>query len=168
METEIRTYRPGDLESCRRLWTELVERHRLIYDDETIGGDDPGREFDEHLLLAGEAHIWVATRSGAIVGLTGLLVTGEEAQIEPVVVTARMRSSGVGAQLVEAARSEARRLGVRFLNVSPVARNVEAIAFFVREGFGSVGHLNLFQDLGGEIERTWRSGLTIHDHPLSY
>jgi hypothetical protein len=70
--------------------------------------------------------------------------------------------------LVAEARSRARQLGVRFLNVSPVARNVEAIEFFVREGFGNVGHVNLFQDLGGEPPRTWREGLHLHGKDVRF
>ncbi|MBE0611627.1 MAG: GNAT family N-acetyltransferase [Dehalococcoidia bacterium] len=168
MQIEIRTYRSGDRDACRSLWAELVERHRLIYEDPTIGGDDPGREFDDHLLRAGHDRTWLAVVDGTVVGLTALLVSGEEAEVEPVVVTAGMRSSGIGAILVARARSEAVSLGVRFLNVSPVARNVEAISFFVREGFDVVGHVNLFQDLGGEVPRSWRSGLALHGEPPSY
>jgi hypothetical protein len=41
----------------------------------------------------------------------------------------------------------ARREKVRFLNVRPVARNAEAIAFFAAAGFSIVGHVELFQDL---------------------
>jgi hypothetical protein len=66
------------------------------------------------------------------------------------------------------ARAEAVSLGVRFLNVSPVARNIEAISFFVREGFVNVGHINLFQDLGGDVPRSWRAGLVVHGNRLSY
>ena len=168
MQIEIRNYRPGDLHACRALWEELVERHRLIYADPTIGGDDPGLEFDDHLARAGAEHIWVAVVDGKPAGLTGLLFAGEEAEVEPVIVTAALRSHGVGALLVGAARARAVESGVRFLNVSPVARNVEALAFFVREGFDIVGHVNLFQDLGGETPRTWRSGLTIHGQAVRY
>ena len=168
VQLEIRTYQSGDLESCRSLWQELVERHRLIYEDPTIGGDDPGREFDEHLARAGAGHIWVALVDGSVSGLTGLLLAGEEAEIEPVIVTASLRSAGIGSLLVAEARACALSLGVRFLNVSPVARNIEAIRFFVREGFENVGHVNLFQDLGGEPPRTWRPGLVVHGNDVSY
>ncbi len=42
----IRDYAPADLPVCRELWRALNRRHREIYDDLTIGGDDPGMEFD--------------------------------------------------------------------------------------------------------------------------
>jgi GNAT superfamily N-acetyltransferase len=168
MHVAVRTYLPGDLEACRSLWAELVERHRTIYEDPTIGGDDPGREFDDHLARAGAHHVWLAIVDGSPAGLAALLVSGEEADIEPVVVTAALRSAGIGALLVAAARARALELGVRFLNVSPVARNIEASAFFVREGFTVTGHVNLFQDLGGTAPRSWRPGLVMHGHSLSF
>lgn len=168
MIVEVRTYLPNDLGACRELWVELVERHRLIYEDPTIGGENPGQEFDDHLARAGAEHLWVAVVDGRVVGLTGLLLSGEEGEIEPVIVTATLRSGGIGALLVAEARACARATGVRFLNVSPVARNVEAISFFVREGFDTVGHINLFQDLGGEPPRSWRDGLIVHRNAVRY
>jgi len=38
---QIRSYRVEDLELCRLLWAEMVQRHRDIYGDQTIGGDNP-------------------------------------------------------------------------------------------------------------------------------
>ena len=38
----IRRYHPRDLEGCRRLWVELTEWHRSIFETPSIGGDDPG------------------------------------------------------------------------------------------------------------------------------
>jgi hypothetical protein len=46
MDINIREYRDTDYESCRGLWVELTGRHREIYGDPAIGGDDPGRGFD--------------------------------------------------------------------------------------------------------------------------
>lgn len=37
----VRPYRPDDLEPCRALWAALVERHRQLYADPTIGGEAP-------------------------------------------------------------------------------------------------------------------------------
>ena len=56
----IRTYQPTDLEACRRLWAELTQWHRDIYESPDIGGKDPGRQFDTHLDNVGAEHIWVA------------------------------------------------------------------------------------------------------------
>lgn len=38
-----------DLEECRSPWAEIVQRNRVIFDDTSIGGEDPGMEFDGHL-----------------------------------------------------------------------------------------------------------------------
>ncbi len=43
---DVREYRSADLDACRRLYAQLVEHHREIYDDATIGGDDPGAGFE--------------------------------------------------------------------------------------------------------------------------
>jgi hypothetical protein len=65
-EVAIRPYRPTDLEACRALWVELVQRHREIYQDPSIGGDDPGLYFDRHLAQVGAERIWVAECAGAV------------------------------------------------------------------------------------------------------
>lgn len=168
MELVIRDYRPADFAACRALWAELTQRHRDIYDDPTIGGDDPGQELEPYLANEHLRGPWVAELSGEIAGLAGLLIYGEEAEIEPVIVTARHRSHGIGAMLVEHATRQARAGGVRFLSVRPVARNVEALAFFVRAGFDIVGHVDLFQDLSTLSTRRWKPGITLHGKPLRY
>src|SRR5919197_634308 len=72
----IRTYESRDLEACRALWVELTDWHRRLYDDPALGGDDPGRIFDEHLERIGREHVWIADEDGRIVGLAGLIVGG--------------------------------------------------------------------------------------------
>jgi hypothetical protein len=83
----IRLYRPEDLQPCRVLWVELTEWHRAIYQSLGIGGSDPGHFFDEHLDRVGPAHIWVAEVDGQVVGLAGLILGEEEAELEPLVVS---------------------------------------------------------------------------------
>jgi len=57
MPAAIRAYALADLDACRRLWQVLTERHRLIYEDPTIGGDDAGLYFDTHLARVGPENI---------------------------------------------------------------------------------------------------------------
>jgi N-acetylglutamate synthase-like GNAT family acetyltransferase len=169
MSVLVRPYQPGDLAACRGLWVELTQRHREIYDDDGIGGDDPGAYFDTvYLELDGLHGPWVAELDGQVVGLTGLLVQGTHAEVEPVVVTAARRSQGIGDALVERAIQEALQRDVRLLAVRPVARNVEAIAFFVRHGFEILGQIDLTRDLSGREAQCWRSGITVHGHELRY
>ena len=139
----IREYTPADLEACRDLWRALTQRHRDIYGDPSIGGADPGMEFDRHLSHPRLSKLWVAVLEGELVGLCGLLVEHEESELEPIVVRPSHRNRGIGARLAQQAIAESCRLGMKFMNVRPVARNVEAIAFFHREGFRLLGRLEL-------------------------
>ncbi|MBM4048528.1 MAG: GNAT family N-acetyltransferase, partial [Planctomycetes bacterium] len=131
MNIHVREYRAADYGACRSLWAELTERHRLIYGDASIGGDDPGAGIDEYLANPARKATWVAEADGAMVGLAGLIVRGKEAEIEPVVVSSVYRSRGAGRALVRRAVEQAVHSGIRFLSVRPVARNAEAISFFV-------------------------------------
>jgi GNAT superfamily N-acetyltransferase len=162
----IRDYAENHYSQCRSLWVELTRRHRLIYQDPAIGGPDAGDGLDSYLANPTRCASWVAEVGGRVIGLCGLLRLGEEVEVEPVIVATGFRSHGVGRALVEHAVRHARGLGVRFLSVRPVARNAEAIRFFVRCGFGIVGQIDLFQDLKPQRGRAWKPGLSIHGHDL--
>lgn len=167
MNLTIREYRPDDLEACRHLWRELTQRHRDIYGDRKIGGDDPGRLFDEYLENPALAGPWVVEWDGAVVALGGLLVEGAEAEVEPVVVLTRCRSRGIGTRFIDFLIEEARRRGVRSLSVRPVARNAEAMACFRRAGFTTLGHVEMFQSLVPG-HRKWRRGITLHGQEYEF
>jgi GNAT superfamily N-acetyltransferase len=139
----IREYQPGDLDRCRELWRSLTQRHRDIYGDPTLGGSDPGLEFDAYLVDSVPHRVWVAQLAGRVLGLCGLLVRGEESELEPIVVDPSRRSRGIGALLAQVAVAESRRVGVKYVNVRPTARNLEAIRFFHREGFRLLGRIEL-------------------------
>jgi len=143
MSVSIREYDPRDLDRCRALWRSLVQRHRDIYGDPALGGPDPGTEFDAYRENPQLHRVWVAESDGKVVGLCGLLVQGEESELEPIVVDPEHRSRGIGALLAAQAIAESRRLGFKYVNVRPVARNVEAIRFFHREGFRLLGRFEL-------------------------
>jgi len=168
MKEKIREYRDTDYAACRGLWMQLTERHRLIYGDPAIGGDDPGRGLDDYLANPGRRATWVAEVDGAVIGMTGLIGNGDEAAVEPAVVAEEFRSRGIGRSLVAHAISEAKRIGIRFLSAQPVARNVEAISFFIDCGFDIVGHVDLFQDLQPGSGREWKAGITLHGRALRY
>ena len=90
----IRNYKDSDLDVCRSLWAEMVQRHRDIYDDQSIGGDDPGLEFDAHLKRVVSDTMWLAESEGDVVGFTSLIVKDQEAEIEPVIVAREHRGKG--------------------------------------------------------------------------
>jgi GNAT superfamily N-acetyltransferase len=154
---DIRAFRPTDLDACRDLYTQLVEHHREIYADPTIGGDDPGAGFDEYLALPERVQTWVANDADVIVGMAGLLWEGGEATIEPVVVDRGSRGNGVGRRLIETAIEESRRRAATDVNIKPVARNASAIQAFHELGFRRVGHVQLFMSLDRD-DSYWRSG----------
>ena len=162
METQIRGYKPSDLSACRALWAELTDHHRAIYQDPTIGGENPGLAFDEHLAQVGEELTWVATSGEDIVGLTCLAVEGEQAEVEPVIVTVPHRGRGVGRQLVVRAIEEAKKLGILCLSAKPVARNTEAMSFFYESGFRILGHVQMFMWLGTPHPGQWKRGPTLY------
>ncbi len=159
---EIRPYRPADRDACRALWRELTQHHRDLYGDPSIGGADPGVHFDEYLEHPKFAGAWVAEEGGEVVGLTGLLRDGTEAEIEPVVVSAAHRARGVGRRLIERMLEEARARGARSVSIRPVARNALAIRRFHAAGFRTLGHIEMFLQLDPDPEPGWRSGLDLH------
>ena len=165
MELTIRNYEPRDLEECRALWRELTEWHREIYQDSSIGGVTPELKFDQHLAVVGSNQIWVAVDQSSIVGLIGLDCSGNEAEVEPIVVRRGYRNRGVGKQLLKIVIDEAERRHIRLLSVKPVARNISTIKFLHRQGFKNVGFIELFIDLS---KHNWKPGLRIFDCDFNY
>ena len=168
MDILIRKYQKQDFESCRELWIELTQRHRDIYFDQSIGGDDPGAAFEEYLKKTNLAGIWVAEQESHVVGMAGLLMDGNEAEIEPIVVCSNHRSHGVGSLLLERLKTEAKLCGANYLSIKPVARNVEAIHCFHRAGFSLLGHLDMFMELSEENDQQWKDGVVIHGNTFQY
>ncbi len=164
----VRRYAPTDLDRCRFLWAEMVQYHRDLYDDPTIGGEAPELGFDEHLRRVGAERIWVATCEGRIAGLTSLVLNEQEAEVEPIIVSEEFRSRGIGRDLMQRAIEEAERLGVLCLSVKPVARNEDAVSFFYRAGFTVLGHVQLVKWLGTPSPGQWRSGPELFGKRFSF
>ncbi|HDD70317.1 MAG TPA: GNAT family N-acetyltransferase [Candidatus Bathyarchaeota archaeon] len=155
MTLTIRKYEEADREQCRSLWRELTEWHRELYQDETIGGEHPEDYFDRHLAKVGADKLWVAVYDSKVVGLTGLIVAENEAEIEPLIVSEAYRGRGIGKKLIAKVVSEAREMGVRLLSIKPVARNVKTIKFLYMLGFKNLGHIELFMDFS---DYKWKTG----------
>jgi N-acetylglutamate synthase-like GNAT family acetyltransferase len=168
MKITIRDYQDPDFNVCRSLWEELAQHHAKIYEDPSIAGDDPGRGFEPFMNNAQRRGTWVAEVEDQVVACAGLIIYGEEAEIEPVIVSANYRGKGVGTKLIRHAVEEAKKFGVRFLSIRPVVRNEGAFHLFVREGFNLVGHIDLFQDLSQSFARKWKPGVMIHGSQLRY
>lgn len=159
----IRSYRDSDLETCRELWVQLTERHREIYETDTIGGEDPGLQFDGHLARVGAERIWLDEVDGEVVGMVGLIPENHDGspEIEPVIVVPQARGTGVGRRLVEHVVDVAREIGARDVVVSAVGRNAEAIRFYHEMGFDTIGYVELSHDLRPREDQPWRDGETI-------
>lgn len=164
---DIRPYEHSDLDACRALYAQLVEHHRDIYDDSSIGGDDPGAGFDDYLALPERVCTWVAVDTRHIVGLTGLLWHEGESTVEPVIVDRDRRRTGIGRRLLETAIEESRRRGASDVNIKPVARNASAIQAFHEIGFRTLGHLQLFMSLD-RSDDYWRDGIDLHERRFEY
>ena len=167
-DMHIREYNSSDLEPCRSLWAEMTQRHRDIYNDPSIGGDNPGLEFDKHLEQVGPERIWIALLNKEIVGLVSLIHEGEQAEIEPIVVSSKHRGKGIGQRLLNAVIEEAKKLGVLCLSVKPVARNEDAISFFYNSGFRILGHIQQFMWLGPSAPDAWKPGPELFGKTFDY
>jgi len=160
-----RKYQLGDREQCRALWRELTEWHREIYQDPTIGGEQPEDYFDKHLAKVGPDNLWVAVHESRVVGLVGLIITENEAEIEPLIVSKDYRRKRIGKQLIETVVHEARKKRLRYLNIKPVARNIKTIRFLYEQGFKTLGYIELFMDFS---EHAWKSGPKIFGCKFSF
>lgn len=164
----IRSYFPSNLEACRSLWAELVQRHRDLYHDPTIGGENPGLAFDQHLAKVGSERIWVAESAGTVVGFTSLIVSEQMAEVEPLIVTAGQRGQGIGRALLEHAIGEAQRLGIQYLSARPVARNYAAISLVYHAGLRSLGQIEMFMVLDPAAPGEWKPGLELFGFSFEY
>ncbi|MGH3281435.1 MAG: GNAT family N-acetyltransferase [Trebonia sp.] len=110
----------------------------------------------------------MADLDGWVAGLTGLLDRGASGEVEPVVVTGRLRGRGVGRLLIERVVTEAVACGHECLAIRPVARNVSAVRRFHDAGFETLGgHVDLPMDLAGRRHR-WLEGARLHGLDFRY
>lgn len=165
---QIRQYNSSELDQCRSLWAEMVQRHRDIYNDPSIGGDNPGLEFDIHLERVGTQYIWVAEDNEELVGLVSLILNEQQAEIEPIIVKSDYRNQGIGQELLNHAIEQAKKLNVLCLSVKPVARNLDAISFFYNSGFKAMGQIELFMWLGDSTPFEWKKGLNLFGKSFDY
>ena len=119
-----------------------------------VGRDRLRLEHSEAACKDGDAFIFVADEGGTAVGWavvhtkfrddqdwsppdddTRAFQQGDNAYLEHIEVTARLRSNGVGRLLLEAAQAEAKRLGKKYLWLHTAENNVKAHALFDREGW---------------------------------
>lgn len=161
-DVAVRAYRPADHAAGRRLWVELTDQHRALYDDPGFGGGgDPGAAFEEYLTRLDLSGMWVAEHSRAgVIGLIGLILNGQHGQVEPVVVAGAHRGRGIGRLLLRQVAEEARRRRLARLTVKPELRNVEALHCLRAAGYDVVSAVELTLDLRSR-QPAWRNGVDL-------
>jgi GNAT superfamily N-acetyltransferase len=160
-DVAVRPYRPGDHAAGRRLWVELIEQHRALYDDPSFGGDDPGAAFEDYLTRLDLSGVWVADHSRAgVIGLIGLILNGRYGEVEPVVVAAAHRGRGIGRLLLRQVAEEARQRRLARLTVRPEVRNLEALHCLHAAGYDVVSAVELTLDLRSR-QSAWRNGVDL-------
>ncbi|MGH3732136.1 MAG: GNAT family N-acetyltransferase [Acidimicrobiales bacterium] len=94
----------------------------------------------ERMVHSEAATLFVATEGGAVLGTLTLITfsipTGRRSWIEDVVVDSGARGVGVGERLTTAAIDEARRRGVRSIDLTSRPSREAANAMYVKLGFG--------------------------------
>ena len=112
---------------------ELTDHDRWIYDDPSIGRDDPGTGFDDYLGHTGTDRVLGGGTGWLGHGTDGRVRTG---QAELVVVTAGRRGQEIGQLLIERVVSGAASRGYEYLAARrPAARNISTIREFYDAGF---------------------------------
>ncbi|MBP2028666.1 GNAT superfamily N-acetyltransferase [Acetoanaerobium pronyense] len=164
----IRNYCDKDLEECRKLWRELTEHHRDIYQDSKIGGDTPEDYFDEHLDKIGATNIFVYELDNKVIGFYGTIYKEEEVEIEPLVISKEFRGKKIGQEMVRHAVYNAKINKMRFICVKPLARNLEAINFYYKEGFDTLGAIEMLIDLKENENDYWKNGFDISKFDFNY
>jgi GNAT superfamily N-acetyltransferase len=157
---------PGRVADLEPLWRALYEAHREIA--EAVAGvrpfEDTWRQrqgqYREWLEGDSDAVLLIAERDGLAVGYAMLTASGGAAtwdlgevvvEIETLSVLAPERGSGVGAELMEAARRWAVDRGARTILVGLAHTNVDARRFYEREGFTPF-YLDMVLDVRGQGE----------------
>ena len=163
----VRGYEPRDLEACRGLWVELTQWHRDIFDAPEIGGDDPGRAFDEHLAKVGAENIWVAEVDGQVVGLAGLIPDVRRARARRRRQAASRTTESAGCSRKRSSRRLVRavRERSRFARSPATSR---PIRFFHELGFDVLDQLQLSMDLVDRERDPWIPGERLADRDFRF
>lgn len=123
----IRDYRDADLAACMDVWRDASDEAHAFLGAKALASD-------ETIVRDGympEAEIRVAEEDGVILGFIAFL---NESFVGGLFVAPAAQRRGIGRALI---RDAAARRGA--LEVDVYARNVRAIAFYVREGFEATG-----------------------------
>ncbi|MFI5915403.1 GNAT family N-acetyltransferase [Dactylosporangium sp. NPDC051541] len=162
----IRAYRPTDHRECRQLWAEMTAADAGLYG--AASPDDSGAAFEEYLTRLDLSGMWVASDvGGGVVGMVGLLLDGRGGQVEPLVVAASCRGSGIGRALLSHVADQGRRRGLGQLSISPSARNLDAIRCLHAAGYDALARVTLAIDLR-PAATGFEDGIDLYDLRFRY
>lgn len=135
--TTVREFEPGDADEIRRL------HERALRDAGTDPTDVPGtedlRDVEGSYVETGGTFL-VAERAedGAIVGMGGLRVDGDEGELFRMRVDPKCQREGVGVELLRALEDAAQERGVRRLEAETASRQSAAMEFYPSHGYERV------------------------------
>jgi ribosomal protein S18 acetylase RimI-like enzyme len=145
MTITIRRAQQSDLDQLLTLWQELAELHADLLPEFALasGKEQSIRAHLAELLRDDNERVFVAEENGALIGyINGAVrenppVFAERyiGYIADVIVTARSRRRGAGAQLVETMNAWFCARGVRIVHLSAATGNPIAQAFWRKMGY---------------------------------
>ena len=140
----IREFTPSDLEGVVALMLELQRFERQFADDHATPDQAFGQWYVDRLLGILREHdgvLLVATRDGAVCGFSaGFVEDDPEARsrcfyIAELSVTERLRSHGIGSQLVRALEDAARARGLAIVVIGVLAKSTRVHGLYNRLGY---------------------------------
>jgi ribosomal protein S18 acetylase RimI-like enzyme len=151
MEYAIEELPADDIDRLEALWRELLDHHLTAAPHLALLGTvrDPvdswrvRRAQYLHWLAAPRAAVLVACDAGRVLGYAMIRCTdaagswqwgNQVGTLETLVVAGSARGTGVGRELLDAARERLAGWGVRVMTISVIAGNEGAVRFYRREG----------------------------------
>ena len=150
----FRDMNENDVEECVRLYRQMVDHHREIYQDDTIPyADDTLRtklkRTDQNYIKI------VAEENRRIVGLLTVEIKGRTCVLDEILVAKDKRGKGIGTVFADYAKKTGRERGCTELQVSFAARNVRALNFYHKMGLNCLGMIQLFMPLTEKGREQW-------------
>jgi len=152
---KLREFSPEDIEQCVAFYHQMVDHHRLIYQDDSIPYNDD--ELRKKLQRTDPNYIKiVAEKDNRIVGLLTIDIKGRICELDEILVDKDMRGKGIGSALAEHLKKTAVERGCSEIQVSFAARNLEALNFYNKEvGLNCLGMIQIFMPLTKRGREYW-------------
>lgn len=142
MDCSVRLLGPGDVGVFRQIRLEALRLAPEAFASTTQ--DWASLPDEEWLRRLTENPVVVASRGGQPVGIMGLVrqkssKMAHRASLVMVYVRENERGTGVSKMLLDSAVEQARRIGIRQVELAVTVQNRAALGFYRREGFREIG-----------------------------